>query len=165
MNLAEFARLRNIKPNTARATAEAVLGAVPTEELTDEEISKLDNALVVSTADALPPEQRALAQATTEAIDPVNKRLIQHSIGAEALAANAEKYLRAHCKHLRDIKYAVDEANFHFIQACYDSTNEAFRITEAYTEQKADRYLEVVRKERGIIAQFGDALKEVFYPD
>jgi hypothetical protein len=161
MNLQEFAASRNIAPKHARTTAMAVLEYIPSEELNDEEIQKLDTALLQASSDFLSPEQKALTQSVVDILNPQEKRTLQHFIGAETLAANAQEYLHRHCQTLKDIKYAIDVANFQFVQAVHESTADALRQSDQYLNVKADKYLEVVSQETGMWGRFIDTFNEL----
>ena len=123
MNLQQFAKARNLKLKQVRELALEIIKEVP-EELSDEQISDLDKALLAAS------QSLALPSSEIEAIAPINEneaisnaqndRVVQ-IVGSVALKENLKNYLQNLKKSYLSQQFEIDSLIFNAEQNFYSN--------------------------------------------
>jgi altronate dehydratase len=159
MSLQQFAKQRNLKIKQVRELCTEILGNIP-ENLTDENISAIDNALFNAANKALPQfqEDDQPAETSGELITATQETNLQDNsdassnpvvriVGESVLRQNLQLYLQNVKKHFLAQQFEIDSLHFQIEQGYYQKLSSYQQINQHESINRMNRNSQLLTKQ------------------
>ena len=159
MSLQQFAKQRNLKIKQVRELCTEILGNIP-DNLTDENISAIDNALFNAANKALPQseEDDQPAKTSGELITATQETTLQDNsnassnrvvriVGESVLRQNLQLYLQNVKKHFLAQQFEIDSLHFQIEQGYYQKLSSYQQINQNESINRMSRNSKLLTKQ------------------
>jgi hypothetical protein len=156
MTLQQFAKQRNLKIKQVRELCTEVLGSIP-DNLTDENIAAIDDALLNAANKALPQSQEddQPAETSGELVATENQTNLQETsndrvvriVGESVLRQNLQLYLQNVKKHYLAQQFEIDTLHFQIEQGYYSKLASYQQINQNESMQRINRNSQLLTRQ------------------
>jgi hypothetical protein len=155
MTLQQFAKLRNLKIKQVRELCSEILGNIP-DNLTDENITTIDDALLNAANKALPESQEddqletSGDLATTEgeeiSLQTTADRVVR-IVGESVLRQNLQLYLQNVKKHFLAQQFEIDALHFQIEQGYYSKLSSYQQVNQSESIHRMNKNSQLLTRQ------------------